>query len=54
MVASRRTSTKGQPLYTAEERRRRDATPWTLVQGVLAPIQFAVFLVSLLLILRYC
>ena len=41
------------PLYTAEERRRRDASRWTLVQGVLAPIQFLVFLVSLALVLRY-
>ncbi len=41
------------PLYTAEERRRRDASPWTLVQGVLAPLQFMVFLASLWLILRY-
>ena len=40
-------------LYTPEERRRRDASHWTLVQGVLAPIQFAVFLVSLALVLRY-
>jgi 3-vinyl bacteriochlorophyllide hydratase len=42
-----------QPLYTADERRRRDASPWTLVQGILAPVQFAVFLVSLVLVLRY-
>ncbi len=41
------------PLYTPEERRRRDASPWTLVQGVLAPVQFVVFLVSLVLVLRY-
>ncbi|HSP19039.1 MAG TPA: 2-vinyl bacteriochlorophyllide hydratase [Myxococcaceae bacterium] len=40
------------PLYTAEQRRRRDQTPWTLVQGVLAPAQFLVFLVSLVLVLR--
>lgn len=40
------------PLYTAEEKARRDASPWTLVQGVLAPIQFAVFLISLGLVLR--
>lgn len=40
-------------LYTPAERLRRDASPWTLVQGVLAPIQFAVFLVSLGLVLRY-
>ena len=43
----------GQPLYTPEERRRRDASPWTIVQGVLAPLQFVVFLVSLGLVLRY-
>ncbi len=41
------------PLYTDAERRRRDASAWTLVQGVLAPIQFLVFLVSLVLVLRY-
>ncbi len=40
------------PLYTVEQRRRRDASRWTLVQGVLAPIQFAVFLVSLCLVLH--
>lgn len=34
------------PLYTQEQRLRRDASPWTLVQGVLAPIQFLVFLIS--------
>ena len=41
------------PLYTPEERARRDATVWTLVQGILAPVQFLVFLVSLGLVLRY-
>ena len=41
------------PLYTPEERVRRDKSPWTLVQGVLAPVQFLVFLVSLALVLRY-
>jgi len=40
-------------LYTAEERRRRDASPWTIVQGVLAPLQFLALLVSLVLIGRY-
>lgn len=44
--------TSHQPLYTPEERRRRDATPWTLVQGILAPIQFLVFLVSLYLVIN--
>ena len=41
------------PLYTPAERARRDATPWTLVQGVLAPLQFLVCAASLLLIVRY-
>ncbi len=41
------------PLYTAEERARRDRSRWTLVQGVLAPVQLAVMLVSAWLVLRY-
>jgi 3-vinyl bacteriochlorophyllide hydratase len=40
-------------LYTPEERMRRDATPWTLVQGILAPVQFLVFLVSIGLLCRF-
>lgn len=40
-------------LYTPAERARRDASGWTMVQGVLAPVQFAIFLVSLALVLRY-
>uniref|UniRef100_UPI003B525FA8 2-vinyl bacteriochlorophyllide hydratase n=1 Tax=Roseovarius indicus TaxID=540747 RepID=UPI003B525FA8 len=40
-------------LYTEAERARRDATIWTTVQGVLAPAQFLVFLVSLALVLRF-
>lgn len=40
------------PLYTPEQRRRRDETPWTLVQGILAPLQFIAFLVSLALVIR--
>lgn len=40
-------------LYTPEQRLRRDATRWTLVQGLLAPLQFLVFLVSTVLVLRY-
>jgi 3-vinyl bacteriochlorophyllide hydratase len=46
-------SSKRVPLYTAEERRRRDASPWTKVQGLLAPLQFAVCAVSVGLVLRY-
>jgi 3-vinyl bacteriochlorophyllide hydratase len=53
MPESRNRYTQGQPLYTAEERRRRDASRWTLVQGILAPVQFVVFLVSLGLVLWY-
>ena len=41
-----------QALYTPEQRARRDATQWTLVEGVLAPVQFLVFLVSLYLVLN--
>jgi 3-vinyl bacteriochlorophyllide hydratase len=48
------TRSNGRPaLYTAAERVRRDATRWTLVQGILAPIQFLVFLVSLALVIRW-
>jgi 3-vinyl bacteriochlorophyllide hydratase len=39
-------------LYTEAERRRRDSSPWTTVQAILAPLQFLVFLVSLGLVLR--
>ncbi len=42
-----------QPLYSPEEKRRRDATPWTLVQGILAPLQFFAFAASLALVLHY-
>jgi 3-vinyl bacteriochlorophyllide hydratase len=45
-------STQG-PLYTPAQRSRRDASGWTLVQGVLAPIQFLVFLASAALVLHY-
>lgn len=40
-------------LYSKEERERRDRSRWTLVQGVLAPLQFFIFLVSLGLVLRF-
>lgn len=40
-------------LYTPDQKARRDASVWTLVQGILAPVQFVVFLISLALILRY-
>jgi 3-vinyl bacteriochlorophyllide hydratase len=40
-------------LYTPEQRARRDASRWTLVQGILAPLQFLVFLISLVLVVNY-
>ncbi|GAA0728334.1 2-vinyl bacteriochlorophyllide hydratase [Sphingomonas japonica] len=40
-------------LYTPEQRARRDASRWTLVQGILAPVQFMIFAVSLFLVVRY-
>lgn len=39
-------------LYTDAQRKRRDSSPWTLVQAILAPLQFLVFLISLGLVLR--
>jgi len=53
MSSSKRQHHGPTPLYTAAERARRDATVWTLVQGILAPVQFIVFLASLALVLRY-
>ena len=40
-------------LYTPEQRARRDGTVWTLIQGILAPLQFLAFIVSVVLVLRY-
>lgn len=40
-------------LYTAEQRIRRDNSRWTVVQGVLAPLQFLVFFISVILISRF-
>ncbi len=41
------------PLYTADQRQRRDATVWTLVQGILAPVQFLACAVSVVLVVRF-
>jgi 3-vinyl bacteriochlorophyllide hydratase len=49
----RHNSARHRTTYTPEERARRDATRWTLVQGILAPLQFLVFLVSLGLVVNY-
>lgn len=51
MQAPRQLGTR-QGLYTEAERQRRDSSPWTKVQAILAPLQFLVFLVSLGLVLR--
>ena len=45
--------TSNAPLYTAEQRERRNSSRWTLVQGILAPLQFLVFIVSAVLLARY-
>jgi 3-vinyl bacteriochlorophyllide hydratase len=46
-------SEKSRILYTPEQRIKRDKSVWTLVQGVLAPLQFLVFLVSITLVIRF-
>jgi 3-vinyl bacteriochlorophyllide hydratase len=53
MNAHRPSLGRAEPLYTSDQRQRRDRSVWTLVQGVLAPMQFLVFLVSLGLVIRY-
>lgn len=54
MVSYKRATTaQNGGLYTPEQRLKRDSSPWTLVQAILAPLQFAVFLISLVLVLRY-
>ncbi len=53
MAVTQTLTSRRHSLYTDEELRRRDETPWTLVQGVLALTQFVVFLVSVCLIARY-
>ena len=53
MLYDRSEKARSKPLYTAEQRKRRDASRWTLVQGVLAPFQFVVFLSSLVLVVRF-
>lgn len=40
-------------LYTPEQKKRRDETVWTLIQGILAPLQFVAFAISLALVARY-
>ncbi|GAB5414639.1 MAG: 2-vinyl bacteriochlorophyllide hydratase [Congregibacter sp.] len=53
MTTKKKRASNNAPLYTPEERVRRDTTRWTIVQGVLAPLQFLVFLVSLVLVVNF-
>jgi 3-vinyl bacteriochlorophyllide hydratase len=52
-ATAERSKSPKKPLYTPEQRARRDETPWTLVQAILAPLQFLVFLISLGLVAYY-
>jgi 3-vinyl bacteriochlorophyllide hydratase len=40
-------------MYTPEQLARREASPWTRVQIILAPIQFVAFIISFILVVRY-
>ncbi|MDP3493232.1 MAG: 2-vinyl bacteriochlorophyllide hydratase [Hyphomonadaceae bacterium] len=53
LASAQRAESRKAELYTPEERARRDASPWTIVQAILAPLQFLVFAVSLVLVLRF-
>jgi 3-vinyl bacteriochlorophyllide hydratase len=53
VTAIQKSQTRRTSLYTPAQRARRDASRWTLVQGILAPLQFVVFLVSAVLVVNY-
>lgn len=53
MTRSTNPSRPRKALYSQAERARRDASAWTLVQGILAPVQFVAFLISLILVVRF-
>jgi 3-vinyl bacteriochlorophyllide hydratase len=40
-------------MYTPDQLRRREASKWTKVQIILAPIQFLAFIISFSLVIRY-
>lgn len=52
-VVNESAASRGRPLYTPEERTRRDRSPWTIVQGVLAPLQLLACLVSVWFVWRF-
>ena len=39
--------------YTPEQLEKRNSSKWTLVQAVLAPLQFLIFIISFGLVIRY-
>lgn len=39
--------------YTPEQLKKRDESKWTLVQAILAPVQFLAFIISFFLVARY-
>ncbi|MGO9419015.1 2-vinyl bacteriochlorophyllide hydratase [Roseiarcus sp.] len=53
MQRGRPPAAQAKPLYSTEQRARRDQSIWTIVQAVLAPVQFVGFLVSLGLVVRF-
>jgi 3-vinyl bacteriochlorophyllide hydratase len=53
ILANHRASGAIAPLYTDAQRKRRDESPWTLVQGLLAPVQFLIFGISLFLVIQF-
>lgn len=52
-MASTTVERKQPTSYTAEQLARRDASVWTKVQAVLAPLQFLAFLISFGLVIHY-
>ena len=53
MGEPRKPPKRGSDLYTPEQRLRRDSTIWTVVQGVLAPLQFLAFALSLVFVINF-
>lgn len=53
MSVERQAPISGDSLYTPEQRQRRDETVWTLVQGILAPLQFLAFAISLVFVVNF-
>ena len=52
-LAAEGTFERAPALYTPAQRQRRDESVWTVIQGVLAPVQFLIFGVSLFLVIRF-